>query len=290
MEWVGGNVIVSHPRENWGRDEESATLVHCRLGRLKGKDYTGARRREYSAAYEAAKLGFDLDAAFSIMDRCVDNRVTDAIVDAMIAQPSAPVIVYPHPNFDDDDAVDCDATQRHMARNAVPVAYASYLSEVTGCPVNDQIVQSARVGRTKLNGWLRFLCQPSFIGPVTPGQSYIIVDDVVTTGGTFAALRSFIVRNGGTVAITSAFAHKTGTDQRFAVARQTLESVRSIYGAEVAGYWRETMGHGIECLTEAEANLLARWGRQREADGCTAGDEVLRCLRDRINEAAAKGE
>lgn len=285
MRWHDGNVVVDHPRESWGTPARLHTLVHCRLDQLNGN---AARDPAVQAAYKAAKFEFNLDAAYGLIDRFVRDDTMDALADVVVGSRVTPTVIFPHPAFDDDDAVG-----RHGAMpgptNALPFAYAGHLEGTLGCPVNDQIVQSARVGRTKLAMFLRFLCQPSFKGHVNVDCPYIILDDVIASGGTFAALRSYIVRGGGTVISTTAFAHNTGAHQKFEVASDTLGMVLSLYGDGIDPYWLETFGHGIQCLTEAESQLLVRWALDRQQEGCAAGDQLLQRLRDRINQAASTG-
>src|SRR5262249_55733597 len=138
---------------------------------------------------------------------------------------------------------------------------------------------SARAGRTKLNTWLRYLCQPSFDGEVSKDRPYVLVDDVITTGGTLATLRSYIVSSGGTVAGTTALAHKNGVHQKFAIADETFGVLCKTYGQELPLYWTETFGHGPASLTDAEAQFLAlfKW---------EPGNEPVQRLRERINQAA----
>ena len=53
---------------------------------------------------------------------------------------------------------------------------------------------------------------PEFMGKVEPGRSYILVDDMITTGSTLAALHSYIRSNGGHVLTSVCMASGTGND------------------------------------------------------------------------------
>jgi hypothetical protein len=209
-------------------------------------------------------LSFDLDAAYSIVDRCIRQEVVDAIADVVGDCDRTPRLVFPHPSFDDDDAVDAEASLDPVPRNALPFAYAHYLREILGCDVDEEIVQAARAGRTKLGNWLRFLCQPTFVG-VVERRPYILLDDVVSTCGTMTALRSHIVRNGGTVPLVSALASSDGSGMKFGIAPETMNMLRSAYGRELGAYWSEAIGHEVSCLSEAEGRFLLqeadRWRR-----------------------------
>jgi hypothetical protein len=152
--------------------------------------------------------------------------------------------------------------------------------------IDGEIVQRARVGRTVLTPFPRFLWQPSFDGAVRPDVAYIIVDDVLTLGGTTAALRSHIVNNGGTVAAYTALAHKSGHSQPLALSEQTWQQLCSLYGNELGSFWEREIGHHARNLSEAEGSYLAKWGFGQDRSGAP----LLECLRSRLAEAAAKCE
>src|ERR1700680_3134063 len=209
MYWDNGNIRVSHPRAPWGPWGDEWTLVNCRLDQINGnfKDY-GALRQDYYKTYINAKHGFDMKCAYEIIDRCINQDTMNIMARFVAGLNTRPELIFPHPGFDDEDSIDGQKELGKLPTNALPFAFAEYLSIKLGCPVNETIIQSARVGRGKLTMWMRFLCQPSFEGAVATNRPYILLDDVITTGGTFAALRSYIIRNGGTVAGTTALAHK----------------------------------------------------------------------------------
>ena len=43
-----------------------------------------------------------------------------------------------------------------------------------------------------------------------------------------------------------------------AVRAETLSMLRSRHGEPLEQLWQDTFGHGLDCLTEVEANYLAR--------------------------------
>lgn len=53
--------------------------------------------------------------------------------------------------------------------------------------------------RTSSDGLQRLARQPGFTGSVQPGENYVLVDDTLTQGGTFAQLKEFIALGGGKV-------------------------------------------------------------------------------------------
>jgi len=113
------------------------------------------------------------------------------------------------------------------------------------------------------------------------------VDDVVSVGATFAALRGYIVRNGGTVCAVTALGHKHGTDQKFPISPATIKGIEALYGACVYRYWKEAVGHDVEALTEPEGLFLQEWGHEREREGVERGPPLLHRLRTRLDQAAS---
>jgi hypothetical protein len=281
-------VAFPHQREPWNGN--LAVEVCVRLGFLKGRDLT-AGRHQRTSDYQLAKEQGDYDAAQRLVQACCAaapgtvERIVDAVI-SHIERGTRVICIVPHPPFDDDAADGSDLIGKKRVRNALPLQYAHHLAALLGAEVEMNIVQKARVGRTKLSKFLRFLCQPGFEGAVDPGAVYVLVDDVFTMGGTLAALRSHIVRNEGTVACTTTLAHVTGRSQTLALQRQTWDELVKEFGAELDGFWTTEIGHGAQCLTEAEGQSLVQWAREQSS----SGSRLLQRLRDRLTEAAATGK
>lgn len=104
----------------------------------------------------------------------------------------------------------------------------------------------------------------------------MIVDDVVSSGGTFAALRSYIIRNGGTVVFTTALAHKIG--QNHSILLETVNTLRSLYGPELDNLWTQTIGHGIERVSLSQRVYSSRSGQMRSK--AKAAHAEPRCYSD----------
>jgi hypothetical protein len=286
MPWNAGHYQVSHPREPWTNNRgEGRVLVNCRWLQLKGTDASyGNQTATYNAAYKAAKTKFDLPVAFEIVERCISDNVLDELADIIYYSDKSPILVFPHMSFDDDDGVDGAGPPTDRPSNALPFAFAQYLSMRLGCPVNETIFQCARIGRTKLTKWKRFLHQPSFEGEVVAGQPYVLLDDVFTTGGTLACLRSYIVRNRGIVVGVATLAHESGRHQIFPIVEQTRVVLKDTYGNELEAFWKDTLGHDLSNLTEAEARFLIEAAPEL---GSGRGHPLLQCLRERIDQTAA---
>jgi hypothetical protein len=280
-------VIGRHAREPWGQPGDKSVFVHCGLAQLKGKTLPGDQRKQGAAQYRSAKRDSDFHAAGAIVRRCVNDETMDRIVDAVWTAGEAPTIVPPHPPFFDGEADGHRALSQRYPPNALPDAYVAHLENVLGGTVDTDIVQAARVGRTELKQFPRFLWQPRFEGGVRAGAPYIVADDVMTMGGTLAALRSHIVKGGGRVIAVTALAHAEGFDQPFAVREQTLSQLLDLYGNGLSELWKERIGHDPRFLTENEGQSLVRWGL---AHADRERNERLQLLRDRLAEAAAKAE
>jgi hypothetical protein len=194
FQWDGYTLTASYPRGPWGSVEGQYVHVHCKTNELKGEAlHYGSLRDAYRRLYRRAKDEFDVDAAFDIIDRCVSLDAISTLVDTVLGLPHAPVLVFPEYSSDENE-------EDEPARaNALPFAYARYLADVLACRLNEDIFQTQRIGRTKLGRLPRFLLQASFVGKVERGRSYILVDDVISMGGSIASLCHYILQNGGVV-------------------------------------------------------------------------------------------
>lgn len=275
--------IGPHQRYPWTADCPKLIFAHCRWDQLKGtykKSVKEAARG--TEIYVRAKKMFDHDAAADLVEKWVSKRAIDKIIDCVIAANKPPVIAIPHPEFDPLEP----AGDPLSPTNALPFAFAAYLAAELGGSIETEIVEVARPGRTRLGRFPRFLWQPSFNGTVRQDCAYVLADDNCTAGGTFAALRSHIAANGGTVAAVTALSNGSGKDCPLPIAETTVDVLLSTYSAGITSLWIEEVGHEIKCLTELEGAFLADWGR---GPG-TRGPEPLQRLRDRLADAAAKAE
>jgi hypothetical protein len=84
-------------------------------------------------------------------------------------------------------------------RNKIPSKFADYIGHIAGLEVDEGIAQSNKVGRTGKGAWHRLAFRPQFAGAVIAGREYILVDDIVTGGGSLSELRQYIEANGGKV-------------------------------------------------------------------------------------------
>ncbi|MFP9138728.1 phosphoribosyltransferase [Devosia sp. XGJD_8] len=267
-----------HTRVAWTAADPAQVLIHCRYDQLKGtaKDSPFAHEK-----YLKAKRYNDKEAAADIVEALIDDHVVDQIID-LLPDDRAVKVVFPYPEFDPD----IKSPNQMTITNAIPFAFAAHLAALLDAEIEVEIVEAARPGRTDLNRFERFLWQPCFTGKVDPDCVYVLVDDTCTLGGTFAALRSYILAKGGTVVAVTALSHMNGKSVPFGIADGTANMLVSRYSEEISAFWIEEVGHGIECLSELEGSFLVEW---QGYGGKRAGTEPLQQLRDRLVEAKASG-
>lgn len=160
------------------------------------------------------------------------------------------------------------AAEESSGRNKIPRAVAEVLAARLGLETATGIVQANRAQRTGLDGLDRIFAPVDFAGTVEPGD-YLLVDDTLTQGGTFAALASHIREGGGNVSAVVALTGKQYS-AKIQPSPETLASLRQKHG-DLEDQFRTATGYGFDALTESEARYLARF-------------EPAERLRDRIAE------
>lgn len=145
----------------------------------------------------------------------------------------------------------------HHGFNAIPELMAQWLRRWLGLAVSHDIMQANRVGHTRARAAHRMVTPARFAGDVHDGIDYVIVDDHVGLGGTIANLRGHIEARGGrVVAVTTLTESRDG--RILALRPKTLDALERKHGRPLDTFWRESFGHGIDALTEAEAGNLLR--------------------------------
>ncbi|QIL80984.1 phosphoribosyltransferase [Diaphorobacter sp. HDW4A] len=207
--------------------------------------------------YAAAKAG-DVEAAV----RLAQDLVTpDVVAKVRAAIGDARPLVVPV------------AAEESAGRNKIPRAAAEVLAQRLGLETASGIVQANRAHRTGLDGLDRIFAPVDFAGTVAPGD-YLLVDDTLTQGGTFAALASHIREGGGTVTGVVALTGKQYS-AKIQPSSEILSSLRQKHG-DLEHEFRAATGYGFDALTESEARYLARY-------------EPSQRLRDRIAEEGRRG-
>ncbi len=198
--------------------------------------------RDADPGYTAAKSG-DADAALQLARRLISEDGVQQI--EAIAANTEPLIL----------PVVADELTGY---NAIPDAMAQILAtKLRLKAVAGRIVQTNKVGHTRAKTFQRIVTPAAFSGPVLEGGQYILVDDHVGLGGTLANLKGYLEARGGTViAMTSLTESHNG--RQIALRAGTLTMLKAKHGQALDTFWRSHFDHGIDALTEIEAQNLGR--------------------------------
>jgi hypothetical protein len=146
--------------------------------------------------------------------------------------------------------------------NVIPQTAAFRIASSLGYEIGTTIIQSNSPKRTSMEGLERIFNRPSFFGHVEPNRSYIILDDTLTQGGTFAALEKHIVEGGGKVIAAVALTGKNYSAP-LRITEGTLWKLRSAHG-DIEEKFKAETGRSFEALTESEARYLSNFKPAQE--------------------------
>lgn len=133
--------------------------------------------------YAAAKTG-DFEAAGRIVDSVLTTQSVDRLETQLNGRQATLVPVH---------------AEEASGRNKIAVAAVVLLGDRMSLPTEDDITQASKVSRTGSPGLQRLARLPGFTGMVKTGENYVLLDDTLTQGGTFAQLKEYIEQNGGKV-------------------------------------------------------------------------------------------
>jgi hypothetical protein len=214
----------------------------------------GDKKIERHEDYDVAKSG-DIEAAQRLVFDFIGGRQEKIIAKLGRKHPGA-ILVPVH-------------AEERNGKNRIPRMLADYIGELTGLDVDTDIVQSVKVGRTGASREERIMIRPKFDGPVNAGREYILVDDIVTQGGTLNELRQHIEKNGGKVVdmvtLGAGYDRKHDLDStQIALTEETKTRLKEEIGVKsLCEYLRkgDLYGGNYESLTESEARaILDTWG------------------------------
>ena len=162
--------------------------------------------------------------------------------------------------------------------NAIPIVLSAYLAEHCSALLDDEIVQVSRVYHTGADAMQRLIAPAVFEGQVVPDGRYVLVDDVMTLGGTIADLASYIQEHGGRVVgvVTLVDASRSGS---LVCRPKVLREIEERFGDEV----RQQFGIEPSALTAEEAGYLIGFRSAEEIRGraAKAAEERRRRLRSK---------
>jgi hypothetical protein len=205
--------------------------------------------------YSEAKAG-DIDSAKLVVEKCLarKNRHLNRLYPGAVALPV-------------------------ITGNSLPLALAMSFD----LPICQSIVCLPTVKRKNLSAMQRILLKPIFCGSIEPGVSYILVDDIITQGGTIAALWQEVIRAGGKVKAIVALAYAGGR-----VIRPPREKSLRLYSrfgdpiADLLGEYKTAFKPG--CLTDSQIQYLLKYSRIENIreKARQSMDEIKCCRRDTI--------
>lgn len=193
--------------------------------------------------YDAAKGQRDVEAALQIVSDLAERRCIYGLADLSEEARQAPTLIAP-------------SCQPGDSNNALAIGYAEWLSHEMGWPVETRVFQEKSISRDKNSNWVRLANRCEFYGEIDKSAAYVIVDDVITTGGTLADLRAFIMRKGGRVIGMSAIAARDGEWQRIRLDDVTRAELERTHGGDISEFCRQYFGFSHECFTDNEARAV----------------------------------
>jgi hypothetical protein len=135
--------------------------------------------------------------------------------------------------------------------NAIPQVMAEVFALVCGATADRGLVQVTNVYHTGADPMERLALRPEFEGPVVSGANYVLLDDVVSLGGTLAELAHYVQFNGGVVSDIAVIVN-AGRNKSLSPDHKTLRILNERFGNEII----EIFGIHIDALTANEAQYL----------------------------------
>lgn len=166
--------------------------------------------------------------------------------------------------------------------NMLPLALAKHLSKLTGLPFDSRIVQVNSTCHTGASAMERLQRRPVFSGHVQPKASYVIVDDVVTTGSTVQALRLYLRDHGASVSafvvLAGSYSVTTGSSLTVDQTAETAARINFKFGRRrLDSFLREYgIAESAQDLTNSQARYLLSFGDLDAIGDRLSGSELRR--------------
>lgn len=164
------------------------------------------------------------------------------------------------------------ASIEQSGANAIPVTSSTVIAEKLGIKTDQNVYQSSSPKRTEMDGLDRIFNRPIFSGKVIKGAKYILVDDTITQGGTFAELNDFITENGGEVVANVALTGKAYSS-KIALSDTLLNKVKSEF-SDIENEFKQITGYGYQGLTESEARYIISSPRNADRFRSKISEEI----------------
>jgi ribosomal protein S18 len=175
-----------------------------------------------------------------------------------------------------------------MDANQLPLAFAEAVRDITGLTLDMGLVKKANEAKHTGKGSLwRLLDRPKLEGRAKTGATYILVDDVITQGGTISELRQHVMRQGcrvvGVAALAHAMSERFGDGIHIAQQPETRMALTKKFGEEAlcgllveAGIYEGN----FSALTDSEAKAMLYY-KNIEALRRAVAEERARILASR---------
>jgi hypoxanthine-guanine phosphoribosyltransferase len=238
--------------------------------------------------YFAAKKDADYEAAYIISERLVSENALKMVADKIgyetfskdLSGRHKPVVVAP-------------VKAGSVVKNLIPLALAHLVADRFQLEVCRDIYQRSGTGRTGRSALDRLLLQPEFTGKVERGRKYIIVDDVLTMGGSIAGLASYIESNGGKVICTTVLANQSQVvatakerlkprELDLLVKPQVVESIERKFGWRFGHVFEKAVGFPLNALTFREGSFV-----QSVFESSSQFTKAVECAREAIESGTA---
>lgn len=142
-----------------------------------------------------------------------------------------------------------------LGQNKLPLA----LAQAIGLPICHDVYIVHIVFRKFLSAIQRLIHKPTFSGKIQKDVDYILVDDVITQGGTISALREFVISKGGNVVAVVALAYAIGSHSLAPAKRYTVEILVK-FGAHIILLLKKLgIATKIHELTNSQVKYLLRF-------------------------------
>lgn len=191
------------------------------------------------ALYQPAKGERDMSSAIRLLDDLVTKETVERLKSLSKSHGVVPTLIAP-------------AAQVGDSNNVLAVGYAQWLGHELDWPVEERVFQTKAFAKDRSDAWTRIANPSTFYGEIDKDRPYVIVDDVITMGGTLADLRAFILGKGGSVIGMSAIASRSGHDTPIHLGQALQTQLERFYGRDFEKFCKELVGFSHTCLTRAE--------------------------------------